>query len=143
MKDLISLIDAIHVPFSRPEYVPSEGKTFCNAYVSEVCELYGYKGFSGMLANDMIGHLEKSSDWSLVPMDKCQFLANQGTLILAGIKGDIHGHINVICPGKEKTSGRWGTVPACSNIGKENFIGRSISWAFSELPRFWAWRSTL
>jgi hypothetical protein len=142
-KDVFSLIDAINLAFSRPEFRPRDGITYCNQFVTEVCTKYGFKGLEGLLANQMIDAIEKSQDWSIVDMSKCQELVNQGTLIIAGLKDEPHGHVVVICPGKEKTSGRWGTVPTCANIGKDVRIGSGVNWAFSDLPKFYAWRQSL
>ncbi len=142
-KDVFVLLDAIHLALCRPEFEPGDGVTHCNQYVCEVSEYYGFKGFGNLLANQMIDLLTESPQWSEVPIERCQDLANSGTLIIAGLKEDPHGHVNVICPGRPKTSGRWGAVPSCANIGKDVFIGKGINWAFSDMPKFWAWRQTL
>lgn len=143
MKDLYLLLDAIHLPLCRPEYQPGGGLTHCNAYVTEVCSLYGFKGLEGLVANQIIDLLSTHDQWSEVPMSKAQELANKGTLIVAGFKADPHGHIDVVCPGREKTSGRWGQVPSVANVGKEVFVGKGINWAFGEIPKLYALRSTL
>lgn len=143
MKDLLTLLDAIHLPLLRPEYQPSAGVTHCNGYVNEVCQMMGWKGFDGLLANDMIDLMIQSDQWSETPLEKCQFLANQGTLIIAGMKKQDHGHVCVVVPGKDKSSGRWGLVPSVANVGKDVFIGKGISWAFSSLPKCWAYRPSL
>lgn len=144
MKDLLLLLDAVHLPLNRPEYAPQpDGTTHCNGYVNEVCQTMGWKQFEGILANQICDMLASSDQWTETPMEKCQFLANQGTLVIAAFKDDPHGHVNVICPGKEKTSGRWGLTPSCANVGKDVFIGKGISWAFSSMPKFYAWRPSL
>lgn len=137
------MLDAIHLALNHPEYAPKEGVTHCNQYVDEVCQTYGFKELTGKLANGICDSLAYHPQWSEVSMDKCQDLANEGTLIVAGIKAEPHGHVNVICPGRAKTSGRWGSVPSCANVGKDIFIGKGINWAFSDMPKFWAWRSSL
>lgn len=142
-KDIFTLLDAINLPLCRPEYQPGGGLTHCNAYVDDVSLALGWKGFAGLLANDIIDLLEKSDQWSEVQMEQCQFLANQGSLVIAGLRDDPHGHVNIICPGNEKTSGRWKKVPSCANVGKDIFIGKGINWAFSDLPKFYAWRQLL
>lgn len=144
VKDQFSLLDAIHLPLCRPEYQPSNGMTHCNQFVNEVCQTMGIKSFDGLLANQIIDFMISTPDqWTETAIEKCQFLANQGSLVIAGLKADLHGHINVICPGKEKTSGRWGQVPSCANVGKDVFIGKGINWAFSDMPKFWVWRPSL
>lgn len=142
-KDTLGLLDAIHLPLCRPEYQPGGGLTHCNSYVNDVCQGYGCKDFDGLMANQMIDLMDTSPSWSKVAMEQCQSLANAGSLVVAGLKADPHGHVNVICPGKEKTSGRWGNVPSCANVGKDIFIGKGINWAFSDLPTFYAWRPSL
>lgn len=143
MKDRLALLDAIHLPLCRPEYQPANGETHCNQYVAEVCTAYGFKGLEGLLANDIIETISKHDQWSEVTLNKAQDLANEGTLIIAGTRGAVHGHVNIICPGKEKTSGRWGQVPSCANVGKDVSIGKGINWSFGEYPKLWAWRPTL
>jgi hypothetical protein len=143
MKDLYLLLDAIHEAYSRPEYIPSIGTTHCNQFVAEVALKCGFKGLDGLLANDIVDYLANSDQWSETPMDKAQELANKGTLIIAGVHGDPHGHVNVVCPGREKTSGRWGAVPSVANIGKDIFIGRGLNWAFSDPPKLYCWRLSL
>lgn len=143
MKDSLNLLDAIHLPLCRPEYQPSEGVTHCNGYVAEVCEIYGFKGLFDRTANEIIDTIAVNTEWSQLPIEKTQELANGGSLIMAVLKGNPHGHINIICPGKSKTSGRWGLVPSCANVGKDVFIGKGINWAFSDMPKFYVWRKTL
>lgn len=143
MRDQLTLLDAIHLPLCRPEYQPGGGLTHCNAYVSEVCMTMGYRSFEGLLANDILDLVTKDPAWTKVEMETCQSLGNQGTVVLAGVKAEPHGHVVIICPGKEKTSGRWGLVPSCANVGKEVFIGKGINWAFSSKPLFYAWRPSL
>lgn len=143
MKDSLNLLDAIHLPLCRDEYRPMEGVTHCNGYVAEVAELYGFKGLVGLTANEIIGVISAHTEWSLLPIEKAQDLANGGSFIIAALKADPHGHVNIICPGKSKTSGRWGSVPSCANVGKTVFIGKGVNWAFSDMPKFYVWRKTL
>lgn len=143
MKDLFALLDAIHIPFNRPEYQPGGGLTHCNQFTAEVCATYGFRGLEGLLANDIIDLLSKHDQWSSVPLNQAQELANGGTLVLAGFKSDPHGHVAIVCPGKEKFSGRWGKVPSLASVGKENTIGKGCNWSFSDMPLFWAWRPSL
>lgn len=90
-----------------------------------------------------------------VAFSAIQFQANSGNLIFAVQSsynlGSEHGHICVIRPGTMKSSGKWGKIPACMNIGGENFIALGqngvmkglpvgINEAFKQLPRFYAWR---
>lgn len=144
MNALLELLDAIHSAYSRPEYTPKEGKTYCNKFVSEVCTSIGFKDFDGMLANQIFDEIAKNVKWSEeTNLERCQDLANNGTLIVAAIKNEPHGHVVVICPGKIKESGRWGKVPSCASVGKINTIGKGINWAFSSSPRLYIYKPTL
>lgn len=143
MKDPLTLLDVIHAAFSRPEYQPGGGLTHCNQFVSEVAAAYGFKGLDGILANDVIDLLSTHQDWSVMSFDRAQDAANDGSLVIAGLKAAPHGHVCVICPGRAKTSGRWGPVPSVANVGAKNFIGAGINWAFSDLPKLWVLRSSI
>lgn len=143
MKDLYGLLDAIHDAYSRPEYTPQpDGTTFCNKFTSEVVNNLGFKGTEGLLANQIVDLLSKHDQWSEIPMEKAQDLANQGSLIVAGTHGEPHGHVCVVCPGKQRSSARWTTTPVVASVGKQNMI-RGASWAFSDLPKFWVFRPSL
>lgn len=94
-------------------------------------------------------------DFREVSFMAIQFQANSGNLIFAVQSSynlsAAHGHICVIRPGVMRTSGKWGKVPCCMNIGGENFIAIGqkgvmkgvpvgINEAFQQIPRFFAWR---
>lgn len=144
VKDSLKLLDAIHLAYNHPEYAPSPGVTHCNQFVNEVCAYLGFRDLDGKMANEIVDLLETHPEWSKMELERCQDLANGGSLIIAGIKEEGHGHVNVICPGKPKMSGKWGgDVPSCANVGKENFIGKGINWAFATAPVFYVWRQTL
>lgn len=142
MKDIYGLLDIIHEAFSRPEYQPSGGITHCNAFTSEVVSNFGFKALEGLLANEIIDLLSKNDQWSEVPLEKVQDLSNSGTLVILGFRGEPHGHVCIACPGKTKSSGRWGQVPTVASVGKQNMI-RGCNWVFSDLPKCWVYRTTL
>lgn len=143
MKDVFLLLDAIHTAFSRPEYLPGpNGLTHCNAFVSDVVTQCGFKEMDGLPANEIVKLLPMHPQWSEMPMEKAQEAGNAGTLIVAGILGDPHGHVCVVCPGRPKTSGRWGTVPTVASVGERNMIA-GLNWAFRNLPKLWAYRPSL
>lgn len=143
MKDALRLLDIIHLAYSRPEYAPHDGVTYCNRFVSEIVSSMGFKGLEGLLANDMIDLISKHDQWTEVAMEKAQDLCNDGSLIVAGLKDQPHGHVSVCCPGKIKNSGRWGLVPSVASVGAKNFIGSGLNWAYSNPPTLWVWRLTL
>lgn len=159
MKDLISLIDSICDTYDRPDLAPkTDGTTFCNVAVSAVATAMGCGQLAGKTADQMIAFLTTSPDWSEIPFEKAQDMANQGSLLIAGLDSKAlkqgHGHVVVIRPGKPTYSGKWGPTPRCLNVGAENFLARAkrgpltnqpcgINQAFVDKPKFWAWRPTL
>ncbi len=155
--------------------------TFCNVAANEIAqhmgcdELYDHVKRRPRTADEIYDHMVSHSDpknpdsfrWQEiqcvtlqpefreVAFSAIQFQANSGNLIFAVQSsynlGAVHGHICVIRPGTMKTSGKWGKIPACMNIGGENFIALGqngvmkglpvgINEAFKQLPRFFAWK---
>lgn len=161
VRDVLTLIDAICNAYDNQAFVPlSDGTTFCNQGVNYVSEAMGYKGFAGKNADEIVGILSTSDDWSPVPMEKAQDLANQGSLLIAGLDsealGQAHGHVVVCRPGRPVYSGKWATnlCPRTLNIGAENFIARAkkgaltnqpcgLNESFQPLPKIWVWRQSL
>lgn len=158
MKDLITLIDAICDTYDRADLLPHDGVTYCNVGVSAVATAMGCKDFAAKTADEIIEFMEKSPDWSEVPFDKSQDMANEGSLLIAGLKStqlsQAHGHVCVIRPGKPCYSGKWGLTPRCLNIGAENFLARGkrgvltnapagLNQAFESLPKIHIWRPSL
>ncbi len=161
MKNLIALIDSVCDAYDNQAFTPlHDGTTFCNQGVNYVAEAMGYKELSGKNADDIVAFLSTSDDWSLVPMEKAQELANQGSLLIAGLDsktlGQSHGHVAVIRPGNPVYSGKWLTslCPRVLNIGAENFIARAkkgpltnqpagLNESFQPLPKIWVWRNSL
>lgn len=146
MASWLNLLDAVHTSFSSllgPEYHTSPETTYCNVFVSEVCQLLGFREFNGKLANQIVDLVQTHPQWTEVEMENAQERANEGSLVIAGLKAEPHGHVVVLVPGKMKVSGRWGMVPACANVGRTYSIGRGINWSFRDKPKFWLWRHTL
>lgn len=160
MRDLIGLFDAVCDVYDRQDLAPKpDGTTFCNFAVDAVAQAMGYKYLAGKTADEIVAFLGSSTDWSEVPFEKAQDMANQGSLLIAGASGEelgqAHGHVCVIRPGKPVYSGHYGgSAPRCLNIGAENFLARAkrgaltnqpcgLNEAFIPLPKIWAWRATL
>lgn len=158
MRDVIALIDAICDVYDRQDFKPTDGVTYCNLAVRSVAEAMGCKELSNKTADQIIDFISKSDEWSEVPFEKAQDMANTGSLLIAGLTGKEldagHGHIVVIRPGKPCQSGKWGSTPRCLNIGKSNFLARASSGpltmmpvglnnAFVPLPKIWLWRPSL
>lgn len=159
MKDPIALIDAILDVYDNSKMLPEpDGTTHCNQAVDAVSQAVGYNGLAGKTADEIVSFLSTSLDWQLIPITQAQDLANEGSLLIAGIDskalGQDHGHVVVIRPGKPCYSGKWGLTPRCLNVGQENFIARAkkgpltnqaagLNEAFIPLPRIWVWRGSL
>lgn len=158
MKDIITLIDSILDTYDNRDLQPHDGVTFCNLAVMFVATAMGCKGFAGLTADQIIEMMESSDCFSDVPFEKAQEMANQGSLLIAGLSSkelnQEHGHVVVIRPGKTCYSGKWGPTPRCLNIGGENFIARAkrgpltnapagLNEAFVQLPKIWVWRPSL
>ncbi len=176
--NIIRLIDAICVAWDNPDYYPEfeNGvlkKTHCNSFVNDVAKAVGCNDFfdpvtkQPLVADDIIRTISGSDHWQemrcagLAPdlmeiaLKSIQMWANQGYLTIAGSTGSVlgsaHGHVTVIRPGIMKSSGKWGSVPVCANVGKEMFIGVAkagvmkgepvgINNAFVPMPHFWSWK---
>lgn len=159
MRDVITLIDAVCDVYDRNDFKPNpDGSTHCNQAVNAICMTMGCKDFDGKVADEIVDFMGSHDDWSPVPMEKAQDLANQGSLVVAGLKGSdlgsAHGHVVVIRPGHPCQSGKWGLTPRCVNIGKSDFLARSqsgpmimmpvgINDAFIPVPKLWVWRPSL
>lgn len=161
VRDVITLIDAVCDVYDNAAYAPlPDGTTFCNLAVAVVAASMGCKDFFGKTADEIVALLGTSQDWSPVPMEKAQDLANQGSLLIAGLDsaalGQPHGHVAVIRPGKPVYSGKWNTsvCPRVLNVGAENFIARAkkgpltnqpagLNESFQPLPKIWVWRQSL
>jgi hypothetical protein len=69
-------------------------------------------------------------------------LATQGHLVIAGWvnpDGKAAGHVCIIAPESPSNmlfSNKWGiNVPIAVNVGKDNWYGKTLSWAFGEEPQ--------
>lgn len=159
MKDPIALIDAILDVYDRQDFQPlANGETFCNLAVIAVCLAFGCPDLSGKTADEIVLFLSSSPDWSLIPFEKAQDMANQGSLLIAGLDSvslrQSHGHVVILRPGKPVYSGKWGPCPRVLNIGAENFVSRAkkgpltnqpcgLNESFVEIPKIYGWRNSL
>jgi len=158
-RDVITLIDAICDVYDNHAYMPTpDGITFCNLATTAVAVAMGCKDFQGKTADEIVAFISSSEEWSAIPLEKAQDIANQGSLVVAGANaktlGQAHGHIVVIRPGKPCYSGKWGLTPRVLNVGAENFLARAkrgpltnqpagLNEAFVNMPTIWAWRQSL
>ena len=159
MHDVIALIEAICDTYDRADLQPlPDGTTYCNLAVISVAERLSCSGLGGKNADQIVDYIATSPEWSNVPIERTQDLANSGSLVIAGLRSDelgaAHGHVVVIRPGQACYSGKWGKVPRILNVGKENYIARAksgplkgttvgINDAFIPMPQFFVWRPSL
>jgi len=131
-----------------PTFKPVESVTYCNCFVAYVARGFGFRGFDGLMANQIIDRMKDAADFALVAPKAAQDLANDGRLVIAGLKGEVmqnghldHGHVAVVYPGSMLFSGKWNEdCPLLANVGKENKIF-GANYAFREKPEYWAWVS--
>lgn len=101
-----------------------------------------------LLADEIVEKISTSPDWRPVTIGGTWVLANLGGLVFAMADStrlkETHGHIATIIPSYGVYSGHWQCqVPLCMNIGRENFMGRPVSFAFREMPLFFVWKPSL
>lgn len=176
---LIDIILTAHEnPAYEPVIVDGKvQQTFCNLFCNEVARGYGCTDFIDMEKNrvrnadeiyDFVSsHCGANDDWEEIlcstlsetgrdiAFTAAQFWANSGTLVIAVANSTMlkaeHGHCCIIRPGTQKSSGKWGKVPAVANVGGENFIalGKNgvmkglpvgLNEAFKIIPRIFAWK---
>lgn len=145
MKDPQILYKLAQQVVANPSLKPlNDGTTFCNIATQFIAEGMNYKGFNGLMANQIIDLMSCSDEWQYVKIDVAQQMANAGTWIIASQRGLTHGHVCTIIPGLAVPAGHWGIdVPVCVNIGKAVFIGKGINWAFQDPPMLYALKSSI
>ena len=120
--------------------------TYCNLFVQEVMHLlYDYKLFDGCLANNILCMMKKYSEWEKI--DYMTLISDSfedtrdHSIIIAAQHGKPSGHVVVLLPGKLAYSGKWGKhIPICANIGKTNFFGKGVSFAFKDEPEYFLYK---
>lgn len=143
MRNLPLLLNAAYVAFNREDFIPKEGKTFCNLAMQYICNCFGYDAFNGKTANEMIDYMnDLTTGWLSVSDLVAQNHANQGVIVIAGRKNpEGHGHVCLVLPGILEKSGSYSrSVPKVVNIGKNVFFGKRISEAFKvdQQPSYYA-----
>lgn len=155
MKNRTQLIQVQDSIWESKKYLPGrldDGRevTYCNLAVQAVLNAYGYHYLDAHLADAMMIVMRKSDDFKAVPVADCQFMANRGTVVVAGLDSrqlkQGAGHVCTLTPGEEEWSGHWNCrVPVCLSIGREgiNFRTKGVNWAFRDMPEFYAWVPSL
>jgi hypothetical protein len=142
------LIDAISEAYDNPEMRSANGKTHCDAAVGYIMAKFGVKKYlpDEWTANSIIDDLRKNPVFKTVNGSKdAQRLANKGSLVVAGIQEDPHGHLAVVRPGIAEWSNSWRRLaPKGMSIGNDaaTFIGKKLSWAFKKEPEYFLLRET-
>jgi len=153
-ENLPKLIDGICEAYDNLEWKADQnGTTYCNFAMDHIARKCGYNGLSvavevrPLLANDQIDLMLSSDEWLKVDEAiKAQSYANAGALVIAGLKLPVHGHVAVLRPGKVEHSGLWrGKAPKGMSVGsfKATFIGKKLSWAFREPPKYFVLKATI
>lgn len=136
---------AIHEILKRPDLQPRNGNTYCNVFVTEIARLFGYTGFDGLMANQIVTVAQTSKLFSEVftPYTELAKQASQKALfIVAGQQSREHGHVCVVSPlGGITVSGKWKkTVCNVANVGKDVFENKGLNWAFATEPTLYIYQ---
>jgi hypothetical protein len=137
---ILELIYTKFDKFNSEEYLKQRPITFCNQFVTQIAEGFGHMKFKGLLANEMVDLMITSDEWcSCGNGVEAKKKADLGYLVLAGLKGNEHGHVAVVLPGEAVVlSGKWGIgCPQVANIGRTNFLGQGANYAFDAKPGYW------
>ena len=139
MKTLPLLLDAICEVYDNVQYIARNGTTYCNQAVNNVAERMGFLGFIGLNANHMVDLMDKHPEiWKVVDAMVAATKAEQGCLVIAGLKDEPRGHVAVIRPGNLVVSAKWQTqVPKCINIGISHTISLGVNYAFEKEPKYY------
>ena len=119
-------------------------RSFCNYMVARIAEDMGVSTLKDKLANSIYDYCSTHKDWAEVQPDVAFEGAKQGFLVVAALKGKVHGHTGVVFPGLKVFSGKWNTyvpqiVQASAKYGQPNGI-IGVNYAFREMPRFFIYR---
>lgn len=110
-------------PSVNPRYVPRDGKTFCNVFVTDVCLATGAATPQppySLTANQHVDWLgsapAKKQGWKEVSAEEAQKQANSGKTVVAGWKNpkaNESGHVAIVRPGTcDPVNG-----PTIANVG--------------------------
>lgn len=160
MRDIAALMDAIWEAYNlaipigdargrrnkfEPFFSSSESRwyTKCNEGFNLIACRMGYDKFDrretqnptdAQLANAIyLRMVDADGDWRQIDAVMAQQMANAGCLVAAiDRNNDRPGHVCVVVPGNVEHSPSFnGVVPKVMNIGKDVFIGKRASFAFS------------
>lgn len=124
---------------ARPEI------TFCNEFLQCAVSLWGCRELVGKLIRQIHMHVHRNERWEVMSFDEAQLAANMSRLVIAlwSDPEPLGDHGCLIVPGTMYASKSWGTnVPLCANVGRNNFYGKGLSFAFTKdkKPTLYAWK---
>ena len=132
----MNVIDVVKPIWEKCSKYDNRIYTYCNLFVTEVMITQDYFAFRGYTANTIVETMEyEKFHWRKInPIDPADWA--QDTIVVAGQKGEPHGHVCILLPGEFVISPKWENikVPQCANIGKENFWMKGVNWAFGKNP---------
>ena len=143
--------------------------TYCNYFTRTVCRWFGWTEFrhedddqASEICRYMRSHAEYwmklEGNFSYTIMGSNQQVVRLGPDYEAAVKyacrgglvvaaqenpdNKAHGHVCIIAPEpKLLVSPKWGrSVPIAANVGKTNFYGQALSWAFALEPELYLYR---
>ena len=138
------------------EYDELEGtdRTWCNYFVTSVLLSCGYLDFNHgnsvlslsedypMMANAICDHLDRDTEnWERIEIREDIINQKEVPLIIAALRGQQHGHVAILLPGRWIYSGKWDKeVPICANIGGRNEYGIGINYVFRSEPEYYLFK---
>ena len=131
-----------------PAFIANSGVTHCNSLVQAVSFLWGCDELKGMMIRDMHLYISKSPMWVPRDINSAHLAAECGGLVLAlwSDPKPFGDHGCIVIPGDRQWSESWEMkVPICANVGKTNFYGKKLSYAFTkeQMPEFYAWAPSI
>jgi hypothetical protein len=126
---------------NNKEYAAHDNMTFCNMFVQEISRLFKYHGFDDLMASQMVKLMEDNPKvWRVTDYVEAATVAAEGHLVVAGWRNPDptgHGHVNIIYPKNETihSNSFQAQVPFCANVGKSNWCGKALSYAFTNATK--------
>lgn len=141
----LRILEICRLAVESGKFNPAPPKSFCNTFTNHVLNSLGYKGFDGLMANQIFAKMCVSPAWERCSTKDAIHYSNSGLVVVASQLGEAHGHVCVCVTGEPVFSWKWGTlVPTCANVGateKSVFCGKGVNWAFETMPSFFVMTS--
>ena len=134
-------LDEIILPFyNKWDKVPNVIETHCSQFIADIMRSLDYNNFNGKTANGIIEIMYYDKLWqNILPEDW-----NQNSIVIAGLKGEPHGHVCILLQGDFEDSRHWKKqAPLCANIGKTNFWAKGTNYAFHDEPVYYLYKNKI